>query len=339
MAGINTKSGFPTNDITRENNFTIKKLRRALARIQVNPLVSRGCRKGLICHRDLPRVISSQGKFNRPFMTPAQHAGASLLIVIDESASMSNEEASRSFFIDSECDECPRAGGCPVLSGCDEAGCCDMAGIWPKERDVGCERLQDCPLHEHLGTASNADLHDPAKTLPIYIAKKSAIVLAEALKETRIDFGVIGFSAVGGKHVIVEKVYKTFTEDVNPRKLGSIWVSFESGENRDGTSFRNIARRHFKGIQNRHPVMVVISDGEPHHGGTSYVEEVAEELTLEAVKELKQTVHMFAISIDYNGREYLKQIYGRDNYILLNDPREITDKLIYLVKNLAASLA
>ncbi|NMC06232.1 MAG: hypothetical protein GYA24_13535 [Candidatus Lokiarchaeota archaeon] len=234
---------------------------------------------------------------------------------------------------------CPRSRACEVRQECPDKECCDWSGTWPKGFHVECERLDACPMKDGLVEFNGeAGGDDYTKTLPIYIAKKSAIILAEALKETRIDFGVIGFSAIGGKNIIVEKVYKRLDEDVNPRKLGSIWVSFESGENRDGTSIQAIASRHLQAASRKLPVMIIISDGEPHHGGTDYVGEVAETLTARAIQALKQKIKLFTISIDQKGRNYLKEIYGTDNFIVLDDPRDLTNKLIYLVKNIAAAL-
>jgi hypothetical protein len=325
--------------IVRDNGYTIKQLRKALERIKINPLMQRGARRGIICDRDLPRVVSSKGKFNRPFMARYEKRGASLLIVIDESASMSVDDSFKNIMREGDDCCCPRSRTCAVHRECPDRECCDWSGTWPKDLHVECDRLDECPMKASLSVSDEGSGDgDYTKNLPIYIAKKSAIILAEALKETRIDFGVIGFSAIGGKNVIVEKVYKRLDEEANPRKLGSIWVSFESGENRDGTSFQAIASRHLKATQKKLPVMIVISDGEPHHGGTEYVGEVAERMTARAIQALKQNIKLFAISIDQRGRNYLKDIYGSDNYIVLDNPKDITNKLIYLVKNIAAVL-
>lgn len=325
--------------IARENGYTIKQLRKTLERIKITPIVQRGSRRGIICARDLPRVVSSKGKFNRPFMANQEKRGVSLLIVIDESASMSVDEGTKACMREDDDCCCPRSRACEVRRECPDKECCDWSGTWPKGFHVECERLDACPMKDGLVEFNGEEGGDDCtKTLPIYIAKKSAIILAEALKETRIDFGVIGFSAIGGKNIIVEKVYKRLDEDVNPRKLGSIWVSFESGENRDGTSIQAIASRHLQAASRKLPVMIIISDGEPHHGGTDYVGEVAETLTARAIQALKQKIKLFTISIDQKGRNYLKEIYGTDNFIVLDDPRDLTNKLIYLVKNIAAAL-
>jgi hypothetical protein len=324
------------NDIVRENGFTIKQLRKTLARIKINNVMQRGARRGIICDRDLPRVVSSRGRFNRPFLDKQEKAGASLLILIDESASMSTDDCCKHMMREDSDWRCTLAETCVVHKQCPDRDICDCSGSWPKDYNLECSCIEECPMQKRM--SSGDENGDITKELPIYIAKKSAIILAEALKDTRIDFGLVGFSAIGGKNVIVEKVYKRLDEEANPKKLGSIWVSFESGENRDGTSFRIIAKRHFKASKKRRPVMIILSDGEPHHGGTNYVGEVAENHTAQAIQDLKQGIKLFAISIDRAGREYLKDIYGSDNYVVLNDPKDITDKLIFIVKNIAAAL-
>jgi hypothetical protein len=326
------------NDIVKENYYTIKQLRKALACIKMSHQFERGARRGIISDRDLPRVVASRGKFNRPFLAPISRDGANLLILIDESASMSADETCRHLLKENSDCRCSMCETCTVLKSCPDSECCEDAGVWPKSYTLECSCTCSCPMQKRL-EGEGSDEMSIDKALPIYVAKKTAIILAEALKETRIRFGVIGFSAVGGKNVIVEKVYKRLDEDVNPKKLGSIWVSFESGENRDGTSFTTIAQRHFKNVERNTPVMIIISDGQPFHGGTRYVGNYAQTMTAKAVQALRQTIRLFAISIDYEGgHEYLNNIYGSDKHVILNNPTDITDKIIYLVKDITSAL-
>ncbi|MFX0101205.1 MAG: hypothetical protein ACFFCS_16645 [Candidatus Hodarchaeota archaeon] len=323
-------------DIVTKNYYLIKQLWKAFAKIRVNKQLERGTRRGLICNRDLARVVSSKGKFNRPFMSHHKTAGASLLILVDESVSMSEDEIQAYVYYNEDRD-CPFIDECEAFKKCPDKDYCDCCGYYPKGYDWECERTRDCLMIKHMESIENGT-GAFMECLPIYIAKKSVIILAEALKETSIDLSIIGFSAIGGKEEIVEKVYKRFGEEVNPDKLGAMWVSFESGENRDGTSLKSIASRHFKNTQNRCPIMIVISDGEPHHGGTKYVGDVAANMTADAVKYLMQNIKMYALSIDKRGQDYLKDIYGSENYIVLRKPKEITQKLINLVKNVVESL-
>lgn len=318
--------------IVARNRHTIQQLRQALAAFHVQPRMTRGMRRGITCTRDLARVVSSGGKFDRPFMTNHEKSGACLLILVDESMSMSQDDMGG---LDDGDGSCPMKGCCPVLAACDDRDECDDAGSWPKECDT-CMHEDACPMQARC-CANGQAADDELAGTRIHVAKKSTIILAEALKNTRIDFAVIGFSAFGGQNKIVEKIYKGFDEPVNPHKLGSIWVSETSPENRDGTSML-VARRHFSGIQNKHPIMIIISDGEPYHGGTDYVGETAVTMTATAVNTVKQTARLFALSIDKRGDDYLERIYGKDRFFVVNDGRDVSRVLIYLVKTIAAGL-
>jgi len=257
------------DEIIRNDHYQIAQLRNTLASLHQRDGFDRMKRRGIVCSRDLTRVVASKGLFDRPFMTCDRSRGAKLLIVVDESGSMS-------------------------------------AG--------------------------------PHGIMPISTAKRAAIILAEALRGTRIKFGVAGFSAIGGRLHVIEKVYKTFDEEINPEKLGAIWVSNRSMENRDGTSFTTIASHFFKNPGADVPIMIVISDGTPYHGGTDYMNKKALHYTETAVMKLKQRVKMFAISIDQRGTNYLENIYGKQNYIVLKNHPEIVDKLVLLVRSIAEAL-
>ena len=101
-------------------------------------------------------------------------------------------------------------------------------------------------------------------------ARRAAIILAEALEKTSINFGIIGFSAKANDMVVCEKVYKRMEEKLDKRKLGCINCSGMYSENRDGSSFLTIAKHHFTQGDRKTPIIIVISDGIPYHSGTSY---------------------------------------------------------------------
>jgi len=172
------------------------------------------------------------------------------------------------------------------------------------------------------------------------IAREASIILCEALQNTLIKFSIIGFGAIHGKNTIIEKVYKSLQETkINKQKMGSMWVAGSYIENRDGTSFKGIAKHHFHGMQGGIPMMIVISDGKPHHGGTSYTGKESMKKTAKAVTSLKQQgIKMFALSIDSQGGSYLKDIYGKNSYFVVKDLNKLKNKLFYLVRNLVKSI-
>ena len=171
------------------------------------------------------------------------------------------------------------------------------------------------------------------------IAREAAVVFAEALKGTRIQFSVIGFGAVNGEERIAEKVYKALEEPVNKEKLGLMACAHKYVENRDGTSFRGIAKHHFHALQGGIPLMIVISDGRPCHGGTEYVDRKGMKDTADAVAELKQQgIRMFALSIDSSGDGYLRDIYGAQFYFVVDGLAALQNRLIFLTETLVRSV-
>ncbi len=176
----------------------------------------------------------------------------------------------------------------------------------------------------------------------IQIARESCIILAESLKNTRISYAIIGFGAKYSQKTICEKIYKDIDEKLNPSKVGSIGVASTFNENRDGTSFRSIVNNHLQSQSsiNSTPILIIISDGQPHHGGTSYIRSNAIEDTRKAIFSIqKMGVKIYAISIDSGGSSYLSKIYRPNQYVKLKSLSELSTKLIYLITEIANALS
>ena len=176
----------------------------------------------------------------------------------------------------------------------------------------------------------------------IQIARESCIILAESLKNTRISYAIIGFGARYSKNIICEKIYKDINEKLNPSKVGSISVASSFNENRDGTSFRSVVNHHLssQSSTNSTPILIIISDGQPHHGGTSYLGANAIEDTRKAIFSIqKMGVKIYAISIDSSGSSYLSKIYRPNQYVKLKSLNDLSSKLIYLITEIANALS
>lgn len=173
----------------------------------------------------------------------------------------------------------------------------------------------------------------------IGLAKEACITLGEALKGTQIQFAVIGFAALYGKSTIAEKIYKDFDSPLNASLLGCIGISDTYNVNRDGTSILTAAKYHFKNNLQNVPIMIIISDGFPNHGGTSYVGENAIEQTRNAFKEVQSLgVKVFVLSVDQGGTSYLTRIYGTKRHVIMRNPALLQKYLIDLVKEIGRAL-
>ena len=176
----------------------------------------------------------------------------------------------------------------------------------------------------------------------IQIARESCIILAESLKKTRISYAIIGFGAKYSKNIICEKIYKDINEKLNPSKVGSISVASSFNENRDGTSFRSVVTNHLQSqtSANSTPILIIISDGQPHHGGTSYLGSSAIEDTRKAIFEIqKMGVKLYAISIDSSESSYLSKIYRPNQYVILKSLSDLSSKLMHLITEIANALS
>jgi len=253
---------------TAKHATTIKEMRSLLNKIRtLRSQTERGARRGMISTRDLASVISTDGRYDRPFVSKTRSKGARILVIVDESGSM--------------------------------------------EMDGGTK---------------------------MRCTREAVVMLSESLRDTSIDFAIVGFSATGAKHVIVEKVYKRFGCRLVETNIASIGCCRDHLENRDGTSFETIARNHLACSRGGEvQCAIVISDGRPSHGGTSYVGIAGCNRTAKSVKKLMQKYKMFAISIDTGGSDYLKTIYG-NKFVAIGKPEDLGRELLYLVKMIATSV-
>jgi len=80
------------NDVCNKYKITINKLKKYFQRFKDSSKLQRGYRSGRISGRDLIRVKTSNGKFNRAFKQANKSKGAELLILIDESGSMNGRK-------------------------------------------------------------------------------------------------------------------------------------------------------------------------------------------------------------------------------------------------------
>ena len=170
----------------------------------------------------------------------------------------------------------------------------------------------------------------------IYHAFESLVILTEALKGTKINFAIVGFSAYYTKTEILHKVYKDFSEPSLPEKIGCVNIG-GAKENRDGTSFKFLFDQFLVGLPN--PLMLIISDGSPWHGGTSYTNESGISHTKDAVSYIrKNKAFVYTLFIGGSDKEYtLKRMYGKDSYTILDSSR-LQETLVQMLKNIVNTL-
>ena len=138
----------------------------------------------------------------------------------------------------------------------------------------------------------------------------------DALGDRFALYGYSGFS----REEVAFFVAKEFSDPLDDRVRAQVGgLSFKM-ENRDGAAIRHAGKKLLlQPAQSR--VLMLLSDGKPLDcGGPKYKEAYAQEDTRMALTELRQQgIRSFCITVDPRGGEYLADVYGEGNYIVVDD--------------------
>jgi nitric oxide reductase NorD protein len=85
----------------------------------------------------------------------------------------------------------------------------------------------------------------------------------------------------------------------------------------------------------KHRLLVTLSDGRPDDFGDDYRSQYGIEDTRQALLEARQAgVRSFCVTIDKNGADYLKHMYGPAAYAVLDDVRKLPLKVAEIYRKL-----
>lgn len=181
-----------------------------------------------------------------------------------------------------------------------------------RERNVAVALLID------LSSSTNEPARFGGKRI-IDVEKEALVIAAEALDALGDRFALYGYSGFSREEVAFF-VAKKFSDPLNDRVRAQVGgLSFKM-ENRDGAAIRHAGQKLL--LQPAHSrVLMLLSDGKPLDcGGPKYKEAYAQEDTRMALTELRQQgIRSFCITVDPRGGEYLADVYGEGNYIVVDD--------------------
>jgi len=180
-----------------------------------------------------------------------------------------------------------------------------------KEADIFARSRKLLPEHSVLVII---DMSGSMAGHKLTTAKQAFATLARTLSILRVPFSLRGYSARDSKSVIADIVMKEFDreeciyEDIDkayfPIGLSGWW-----GQNRDGDSWR-----HAAGLLNQQKgdkLLVVICDGQPHHGGTPYIGYTAYEDSKLAIEQIEgMGIKTIGISIDPAANKYIEETFN-----------------------------
>jgi nitric oxide reductase NorD protein len=169
----------------------------------------------------------------------------------------------------------------------------------------------------------------------IGIARRSMLVLAEALAATADDFALFAFASDSRLRVTCYRI-KDFTEAYGDVARRRMLAPKPQHYTRMGAAIRHVGAR----LDARPPaqkLLLVLTDGRPHDPADGYEGRYGLEDTRRALLELRaRGVHCFGLTIDQRGREYLPHLFGAGHYAVFADPRSLPQVLPRLYARITA---
>ncbi|HIE64364.1 MAG: VWA domain-containing protein [Nitrospira sp.] len=195
---------------------------------------------------------------------------------------------------------------------------------YKKERSVAVAVLVD------MSGSTQQQLPQVNKSI-LQIEKEALIILARAIDAVGDRFALYGFSGKG-KDTVDFNILKDFEESYNRDidcRIGGIQPAIQ---NRDGAAIRH-ATIKLAAQPVKIKILVLISDGKPLDD--DYRGSYAMADTRVALREAKrQGIHPYCITVDRDGDEYLKGMYGDVAYMVIDHVEKLPARLPYIYKRL-----
>ena len=197
------------------------------------------------------------------------------------------------------------------------------AGLTPSDR-LFVRLLRD---ERDIGAMFLVDMSNSTEGWVGVAVKEALVLLAEALEVVGDQYGIYGFSGMRRSKSELFHI-KHFEEPYNTevkRRIGSITPKEYT---RMGPPIRHLTKKLLE-TQSKVRLLVVISDGKPEDYD-DYKGQYAIEDTRKALLEARGCgIYPFCITIDKSAHEYLTHMFGKGNYIFIDNilslPAKITE--------------
>tara|TARA_B100001245_G_C22797439_1_gene384463 strand:- start:118 stop:951 length:834 start_codon:yes stop_codon:yes gene_type:complete len=170
----------------------------------------------------------------------------------------------------------------------------------------------------------------------IDVEKEASVLLIDALENLGDQYGIYCFSGYGRENVEFYTV-KDLEESMNDNIKGRIDKISPLHATRMGPAIRHAISKLEK-VQSRTKLLFLISDGRPQDRGYSregVEKEYAVHDTKMALTEAKsKDITAFCLTVDKNGHDYLKTMTQDMGYEVLDDVKDLPERLLDLYRNL-----
>lgn len=165
--------------------------------------------------------------------------------------------------------------------------------------------------------------------------REALVMLCEALEMLGDAYAIYGFSGWTRTRCDIYRV-KAFADAYDEAVRGRIAAVEAKDYTRMGVAIRHLTGL-LAGQPARHKLLVTLSDGRPDDFGDEYRGHYGIEDTRRALQEAHQKgIRSYCITIDRQGADYLKHMYGPANYAVVADVERLPFKLAEIYRRLTA---
>lgn len=194
-----------------------------------------------------------------------------------------------------------------------------------KDRDVTTAFLVDM--------SSSTDRKIDGRKRIIDIEKEALLLMCEALEAIRDEYAIYGFSGSGRENAEFY-VVKELGERYDDRVKGRIGGIYARQKTRMGPAIRHATRR-LAAADSQVKLMILLTDGKPYDSDTYQDNTYAQEDTKIALREARrEKIHLFCVTVDREGADYLPHMYSDANFVIIDDVRTLPQKLPQLYRRL-----
>ncbi|MGD9697384.1 MAG: VWA domain-containing protein [Thermoleophilia bacterium] len=181
--------------------------------------------------------------------------------------------------------------------------------------------------------SSSTDRKIDGRKRIIDIEKEALLLMCEALEAIRDEYAIYGFSG-SGREDCEFYVVKELGERYDDRVKGRIGGIYARQKTRMGPALRHATRR-LAAADSNVKLMILLTDGKPYDSDTYQDNTYAQEDTKMALREARrEKIHLFCVTVDREGADYLPHMYSDANFVVVDDIRTLPQKLPQLYRRL-----
>ena len=184
-----------------------------------------------------------------------------------------------------------------------------------------------------VNMSSSTDRKIDGRKRIIDIEKEALLLMCEALEAIRDEYAIYGFSG-SGREDCQFYVVKELGERYDDRVKGRIGGIYARQKTRMGPALRHATRR-LAAADSHVKLMILLTDGKPYDSDTYQDNAYAQEDTKMALREARrEKIHLFCVTVDREGADYLPHMYSDANFVIIDDVRTLPQKLPQLYRRL-----